>query len=79
MNGMELKFARMRKGFSQREMACIIRRSLDSYSKKERGEVSFFPDEIVAATQKLELSFDQFNNIFFDGDLPFRNLESMSI
>ena len=76
MNNLELKFARQREGLSQREMAEAIEKSLDSYSKKERGEVSFFTDEILKATLRLNLTYDQFNLIFFDNYLPFRKNDS---
>lgn len=75
MNNLELKFARQREGLSQREMAAAIEKSVDSYAKKERGEVSFFPDEILKATLRLNLSYEQFNLIFFDNHLPFRKNE----
>lgn len=77
MNSMELKFARQRKGLSQKEMGNAIEKSFDSYAKKERGEVSFFPDEILRATLRLDLDYDQFNLIFFDGKLPFRKIEAV--
>lgn len=72
MNSLELKFARQREGLSQREMAEAIKKSIDSYSKKERGKVSFSPDEILKATLRLNLNYEQFNMIFFDGNLLFR-------
>jgi len=78
VNNLELKFARLREGLSQREMAATIEKSLDSYAKKERGEVSFFPEEILAATLRLHLSFEQFNLIFFDNKLPYRKIEAES-
>lgn len=74
MNSLELKFARMKKGLSQKEMGDAIEKSYDSYAKKERGEVSFFPDEILRATLRLDLDYDHFNLIFFDGKLPFRKI-----
>lgn len=76
MNNLELKFARQREGLSQREMAEAIEKSIDSYAKKERGEVSFFPDEILKATLRLNLNYEQFNLIFFDNLLPFRKNEN---
>ncbi len=79
MNSMELSFARQRKKRTQQQMAGVIKKSLDSYSKKERDKVSFSPDEIVAVTLDLELTFDQMNDIFFDGHLPFRKSGSEAL
>lgn len=79
MNGMELSFARQRKKRTQQNMADVIKKSLDSYSKKERGEVSFFPDEIAAVVIDLDLTLDQMNDIFFDGLLPFRKSEGEAL
>lgn len=76
MNNLELKFARQREGLSQREMAEAIEKSILSYAKKERGEVSFFSDEILKATLRLNLNYEQFNLIFFDNLLPFRKNEN---
>lgn len=73
MNGLELKLARMRSGFSQKEVADELGKKLDSYSKKERGEVNFFSDEILKLTLMFDLTPEQFNLIFFDNKLPFRN------
>lgn len=73
MNGLELKLARMRSGFSQQEVADELGKKLDSYSKKERGEVNFFSDEILKLTLMFDLTPEQFNLIFFDNKLPFRN------
>lgn len=72
MNGLELKLARMRAGLSQQEMADRLGKTLASYSKKERGEVIFLPDEISTLTLLLNIDYEQFNCIFFDGKLPFR-------
>lgn len=72
MNYMELKFARLRKRKTQKEMADIIGKSLRTYAMKERGEVAFFPDEIVAVSLSLGLTAEQINDIFFDNNLPFR-------
>jgi transcriptional regulator with XRE-family HTH domain len=72
MNSLELKIARMRKKFSQQDMADAIGKSLVTYSKKERGEVKFSPDEISILSEKLGLTMEQTNDIFFDNNLPFR-------
>lgn len=48
----------------------IIGKSKVSYSKKERGEVKFLPDEIVALSNFYDLTMEETNRIFFDGNLP---------
>ncbi|TZE83574.1 helix-turn-helix transcriptional regulator [Calorimonas adulescens] len=75
MKALELKLARMRKRLSQQDMADAIGKSLVSYSKKERGEVKFTPEEITIVSAKLGLTMEQTNDIFFDNNLPFRKSE----
>lgn len=69
MNSSKLKGLRVEKGKTQEEMAKAIEKSLDSYAKKERGEVIFLPDEIAIISNLLEMTFEQVNDIFFDGKL----------
>lgn len=72
MNRLELEIARMRKGKTREDMAAAIGKSLMSYGKKERGEVSFSDEEKVVVARELDLTPEQVNDIFFDGSLPFR-------
>ena len=72
MNQLELEYARKRKGKTKEEMAALIGKSLVSYGKKERGEVSFSDDEKVIVARELALTPEQVNAIFFDGNLPCR-------
>ena len=69
---------RVRQGKSRKYMAGLIEKEVDSYAKKEKGVVKFTPDEIVVVSQDLsedlEFTFDEFNDIFFDGKLPFGNV-----
>lgn len=74
MNALKLKALRIEKGFTQADMAEMIEKSLDSYAKKERGEVIFTPEEICIVAMALEMTFELFNYIFFDNRLPFSNL-----
>lgn len=74
MNGAKLKGKRVEKGYTQTDMANFIEKSFDSYSKKERGEVLFTPKEEAIIAIKLQLSLLEFNEIFFDGDLPYGKL-----
>lgn len=66
-----LKSKRVERCKTQSFAASLIEKSVDAYAKKERGEVSFTPTEISALTKGLELSFDEFNDIFFDSKLQF--------
>lgn len=75
---LELKLARVRREQHHRAVAESIGKSLDSYSKKERGLVSISLEEALSITQFLGLTFDEFNIIFFDGNLPFRKISSTS-
>lgn len=70
MNQLELEYARKRKEKSKEDMAEAIGKSVVSYGKKERGEVSFSDEEKVIISKELDLTFEQFNVIFFDGNLP---------
>lgn len=72
MNSLELEYARKRKNKSKADMAVAIGKSEVSYAKKERGEVKFSDEEKVTVSKELELTTEQFNAIFFDGNLPMR-------
>lgn len=72
MNQLELEYARRRKGKTKEDMAALIGKSLVSYGKKERGEISFNDEEKVLIARELELTPEQVNAIFFDGNLPYR-------
>lgn len=68
----ELKSKRVLKGISAAEAAKLLGKSYVSYNKKESGEVGFTPAEMVVLADKLELTFDEFNRIFFDGKLALK-------
>ena len=72
MNSLELEYARKRKNKSKEEMALAIGKSVVSYAKKERGEVNFNDEEKVVVARELDLTTQQVNVIFFDGNLPAR-------
>ena len=78
MNAIELKVARTRKGFTQEYVASSLGISTVAYSKKERGESGFSPEQIKAVAKVLEMDQDQdqVNTIFFDGQLPKSNLQA---
>lgn len=70
MNRLELEYARKRKDKSKADMAAAIGKSVVSYAKKERGEVKFSDEEKVVIARELDLTPEQVNAIFFDGNLP---------
>ena len=72
MDKLGLEYARKRKNLSRPDMAKAIGKSPDTYAKKENGEVKFTLDEIPIIARVLELTSDQVNAIFFDGNLPKR-------
>ena len=74
MDAMELNIARIRKKKSAKDLAFAIGKSTASYNKKERGEVRFSSDEITTVTKELELTPEQVNAIFFDNNLPIRQV-----
>lgn len=76
MNAIELKVERIRKGFTQEHLAKLLGVSTVSYSKKERGEVRFLPEQITVVAEALELDQDKVDAIFFDGKLPKGNREA---
>lgn len=74
MNVLMLKGFRVGKGKTQKDYGDLIEKSTDSYAKKERGEVEFTLDEIIAIVVAAGMSFEEFNAIFCDNRLPFRNI-----
>ena len=73
MNALKLKGLRIEKGFTQADMAEKIEKSIDSYAKKERGEVEWTPNEMIIVAIALGMTYELFNYIFFDNRLPFSN------
>lgn len=54
----------------------VIGKSKVSYSKKERGEVKFLPNEVLALSEFYGLSYEEVNAIFYDGNLPNGNFDN---
>lgn len=71
MNNTELKVARMRRKITGREAGAILGKTVDGYFKKEHGEARFTPEEAMVLTLHFGLTFTEFIQIFFDGELPF--------
>lgn len=50
---------RMKHKLTQRDMAKIIGSNVDSYGRKERGELQFKGDEMFAISQYFEKTMDE--------------------
>ena len=70
MNSLKLEFARRAKGKSPQDLAAAIGKTVNSYQKKERGDVAFNDEEKVIVARELDLTLEQVSEIFFDGKLP---------
>jgi DNA-binding XRE family transcriptional regulator len=70
MKPLEIKGARTRLGLSQKYMAEQLHINVVTYGKKERGIVRFTPEEMVIVARLLEFNLRQFNDYFFDGQMP---------
>lgn len=71
MTNLKLKGFRVSKGLQQQDMGDIIQKSRQAYSLKERGITEFTFPEAATIAVATEMDFDTFNDIFFNGDLPF--------
>lgn len=71
MTNLKLKGFRVSKGLQQQDMGDIIQKSRQAYSLKERGLTEFTFPEAATIAVATEMDFDTFNDIFFDGNLPF--------
>ena len=67
MNSLRLEFERKKRGLSREDMAQLIKVSINSYGKKERGCVKFSDAEKIVIANKLQLTLVEVNDIFFDG------------
>lgn len=74
MNQLELKAQRVRKGLSRAHMARCLGIAESSYGYKETSARKLTPEDIIIITKELGLTYDQFNEIIFDGMLPFKNV-----
>lgn len=72
MNCRLLKAKRVEQGIRQIDLAVKLHITEKTMNKKECSKVNkFTADEMLTLTGILSLSWTEFNNIFFDGDLPF--------
>lgn len=73
MDSRELKIVRLVRGLTQKDMAKVIGKSAQMYALKENRK-GFTDAEKILLTERLGLTFDQFNRIFYDGKLPFEQI-----
>lgn len=66
-----LREARKHIGYTVQEMADAMEMSLATYKQRENGSKRCSLDECRAISELLELSLQDFNDIFFNGSLPF--------
>ena len=71
MTNHKLKGYRVSKGLNQQDMGDIIQKTRQSYSLKERGVTEFTFPEAATIAVTTDMDLDTFNDIFFDGNLPF--------
>ena len=67
----ELRGARAKYGYSGVEMGRRLGVSKQTYFLKENGIRHFTDEEKMKLVSELELTFDQFNTIFYKGGLPW--------
>lgn len=72
MNGLKLRSARIARGKTSKQMAELIGRCEASWNQRERGEKAPDLQEVLLVTEFLNLSEQEFEDIFFDSNLPFR-------
>ena len=70
MKTLEVKAARVRMGYSQKQLADKVGITLASYRNKENGLSPFRDDEKIIMARELQLTLQQVNDYFFDGMLP---------
>ena len=73
MNQRLLKAKRVEKGIYQKDLAKELGISEKSMSQKESSDVNRFKaSEMLAISKLLGLSYEEFDGIFFDGQLSKR-------
>lgn len=78
MDSTRLRELRAGRRIPLEKLAEVIGKSIVSYSKKERGEVKFKPDEVIALSEFYGLSYDEMNGIFYDNNLPNGKFEDLN-
>lgn len=70
MNVRLLKSKRAAKGLNQTEASSMIGLGTSRYCLKENGNYPFTLREVQAMSSVYDLTLDDVNAIFFDGELP---------
>ena len=73
MDSKALKKLRKLRRLTQKDMAKVIGKTVQMYAIKE-NKSGFTDPEKLLLTAHLDLTFDQFNQIFYDGKLPFEQM-----
>lgn len=74
MNLTELRVARIRRGVKAQELADAIDRTVDSYIKRENGNVRVTLSDAFTITQVLQLSLEEFVVIFLTETYLFQKI-----
>jgi DNA-binding XRE family transcriptional regulator len=72
MNSLKLKSKRVGKGFNQEKTALAINTTLPTYCNKENGKNPFTTVEIEKLAELFDLSVNDVDEIFFNGNLSKR-------
>ncbi len=70
MNSLELKAARVKRGYKQTDVAKALNISITSYAQKENGKRDFSETQRISLIRLLGLDLKDINAIFFNGELP---------
>ncbi|SHK45592.1 helix-turn-helix domain-containing protein [Tepidibacter formicigenes] len=65
----ELKSARVKNGYTQKDLAKELCLGTTSYTKRENGQISFTVDEVCLLREKLSLSDEEIIKIFFKNNV----------
>lgn len=71
MKTLEIRGARARLGYTQKQIAEKLDMSVHTYRKKESGEIKFTESEKFALARILGLSFRQLDDYLFDGQIGY--------
>lgn len=70
MKSLELKAARVRRGYTQIDVAKALGISVAAYCHREKGKINFDDGQKLVLVSFLGLSLQETNDIFYDGELP---------
>lgn len=79
VNSRLLKTARVRAGFTQKQLAKAIDMGETSYTKRENGIVDFTSKEIIRIVKALKLSDTEIQAIFFNNEVAFKTTKKPNV